>query len=163
MSSNRITRSRAWLNESDEEDDVSTVRPKRRASGFILETSEINETASKGFSFEQDLSESRVYKRVRRKELSGSDSSSAATSLGWSCLSNMTFADISMMSVISLPITANELFNGEHYGMLSTAQLILEEMDMHRLSVSGAGPGNELHKNAPTMAPCPARRIIILG
>lgn len=45
--------------------------------------------------------------------------SSAAPSFGWSCLSETSLADVSNVSVISLPISANELANAQHYALSS--------------------------------------------
>ena len=46
--------------------------------------------------------------------------SSEAPSLGWSYLSDVSLANVSNISVISLPISLNELSNAAHYAQEST-------------------------------------------
>ena len=69
-----------------------------------------------GFTFDYDLRCSRVYARARKSAFSLS--SSAERSIGWSIFSGLSLADISDLSVISLPISAAELWNGERYSGL---------------------------------------------
>ena len=115
LSSNQTIRSVASLNENDREDDAVTIRPKRFASDPRSEASDKGLIDAMSFTFEQDLRQSRVYNRVWRRKSLASLSSSAAPSFGWSCLSEMSLANVSNISVISLPIAADELSNGGHY------------------------------------------------
>ena len=108
-------RSSASLNEHGEEDGASTIRPMRFANDPVSEESDQGIADVITFTFERDLGQSRVYKRVLQRHSLVSLSSSAAPSLGWSCFSKMSLASVSNISVISLPIAANELSNGEHY------------------------------------------------
>lgn len=124
-SSDKKTPSTAQAVESDDEDDASTIRPKRHTSDPVLEANQIKETGIRKFTFEQDLRQSRVYKRIRRRNSLQSLSSSTAPSFGWSCLSEMSLANVSNISVISLPIAVNELTNGEHYGRAPIRQPLL--------------------------------------
>ena len=89
--------------------------PKRRK--FQRQPPEANAQIGEfGFTFDYDLKCSRVYARVRKSTFSLS--SSARRSIGWSIFSGLSLADISDLSVISLPISAAELWNGERYGDL---------------------------------------------
>ena len=117
---NQTIRSTTSLNENDKADDASTIRPKRFASDPRPEASDNGMIEVMSFTFEQDLRHSKVYKRVRRRNSLASISSSSAPSFGWSCLSETSLANVSNISVISLPIAANELSNGEHYRDSST-------------------------------------------
>lgn len=109
-------------NQGNDEDDASTIRPKQQATDPILKASEPAATAMKRFTFEQDLRRSKVYRRARRRMSRESLQSSAATSFGWSCLSETSLANVSNVSVISLPISANEPANAQHYAWSSTKQ-----------------------------------------
>ena len=117
---NQTIRSTTSLNENDKTDDASTIRLKRLASDPRPEASDDGMIEVMSFTFEQDLRHSKVYKRVWRRNSLASISSSSAPSFGWSCLSETSLANVSNISVISLPIAANELSNGEHYRDSST-------------------------------------------
>ena len=67
------------------------------------------------FTFDQDLKTSRVYKRAAVRLSNFSFPSSAAQSLNWSFFSGQSLADISNISVLSLPISRVDLWNPEHY------------------------------------------------
>ena len=112
---NQRIRSAASIEEDNDSDTASTIRPRRHASESTLEPAEASNISIKRFTFEQDLRTSWVYKRAMRRESCESLWSSSAPSFGWSCLSETSLADISNISVISLPIVANELSNGIHY------------------------------------------------
>ena len=114
-SSGRTTRSTPSLSESEVEDDVSTIRPERGPSDTAEEVSEPAAAQVKRFAFEEDLRKSRVYNRARRRVSLDSWQSSTAPSLGWSCLSDMSLANVSNISVIALPIAAKDLTNAGHY------------------------------------------------
>ena len=67
------------------------------------------------FSFDNDLNKSRPYTRAMKRSLIWSPRSSAIGTIGWSCLSNLSLADVSEISVINLPMSPRELWNGERY------------------------------------------------
>ena len=66
-------------------------------------------------TFDQDLKYSRPYARAEKRNSSWSTNSSAFHTMSWSCLSGLSLAEISKTSVIGLPITAQELWNGDNY------------------------------------------------
>ena len=98
--------------EEEEEDDASTILRGRPEVTAAINTREV---AVKNFAFERDLRKSRVYTRAMRRLSSQSIQTSDAPSFGWSCLSEMSLAGVSNVSVISLPIAPHELWNGKHY------------------------------------------------
>lgn len=117
-------RSTHVLNDVDEEniddsldDDNLTVRPNTpKASedqGFI-------ETRTFTFTFDDDLRNSRVYKRSASKRPKSSFSlpSSQAPSLSWSFFSELSLSKISNVSILSLPISETELFSPLNYSGL---------------------------------------------
>ncbi|KAK4209267.1 hypothetical protein QBC37DRAFT_391391 [Rhypophila decipiens] len=65
--------------------------------------------------FEQHLEESLAYRRAQRESMDFSFRSSVAWSNGISTFSGLTLGDISVMSVIALPICAAEISNAHHY------------------------------------------------
>ncbi|KAK0614078.1 hypothetical protein B0T14DRAFT_527604 [Immersiella caudata] len=72
-------------------------------------------TLTSAFDFEPDLEASRVYRRVQRDTMDFSFRSSVAWSNDLSVFSGLTLGDISVMSVIALPICAAEISNAHHY------------------------------------------------
>ncbi|KAM7215680.1 hypothetical protein V8F06_008971 [Rhypophila decipiens] len=72
-------------------------------------------TRASDFDFEQDLEVSLAYRRVQRESMDLSFRSSVAWSNGISTFSGLTLGDISIMSVIALPICAAEISNAHHY------------------------------------------------
>lgn len=78
-------------------------------------TTKASQTQSIAFAFENDLQSSRVYGRVTHKHSYISLTSSAGKSRGWSFLSDLTLSEVSNVSVLFLPITKEELYNGYDY------------------------------------------------
>ena len=77
-------------------------------------------TSIRYFDFERDLEASRVYSRATRDTVDFSFRSSAVGSHAWSTLSDVSLSDISIISVIALPVYPKDITNGHHYqfGML---------------------------------------------
>jgi cell division control protein 24 len=67
------------------------------------------------FDFEDDLESSRVYRRALRETMDYSFRSSVARSHNWSVFSGLSLGDISIMSVIALPVYQDDITNPEHY------------------------------------------------
>lgn len=107
-------------NERDEEDDVSTIIPRRPMHETIMGTVDVENVRSV-FDFDHDLHGSRVYVRALRRE-SLRSLRSDSRSFGWSCLSGLSMADVSNISVVSLPICGAELTNSEHYNLTETCE-----------------------------------------
>lgn len=68
-----------------------------------------------GFDFQGDLETSRPYRRANRDSMDFSFRSSVARSHMWSVFSDLSLSDISNLSVIALPIYADEITNACHY------------------------------------------------
>ncbi|KAF2727654.1 hypothetical protein EJ04DRAFT_132590 [Polyplosphaeria fusca] len=67
-------------------------------------------------AFESDLETSRVYRRAaKNRESLSSCSSSALGSRAWSVFSGLSLADLSVISVIALPLYPADFCNSEHY------------------------------------------------
>ncbi|KAM0426057.1 hypothetical protein ACHAPT_008688 [Fusarium lateritium] len=67
------------------------------------------------FDFEDDLESSRVYRRAQRDTMDFSFRSSVAPSNIWSVFSGLSLGDISIMSVIALPVYQEDITNAQHY------------------------------------------------
>ena len=65
--------------------------------------------------FEQDLKQSRVYRRAKRVSLDVSMRSSVDRSHGWSIFTGLSLGKISNISVLALPIHARDIPNLQHY------------------------------------------------
>ncbi|EMT69763.1 Rho guanine nucleotide exchange factor scd1 [Fusarium odoratissimum] len=75
------------------------------------------------FDFEDDLESSRVYRRAVRETMDFSFRSSIARSHNWSVFSGLSLGDISIMSVIALPVYQDDITNAEHYDFGEEAAL----------------------------------------
>lgn len=67
------------------------------------------------FSFDQDLKTSRPYTQAMKRHTVWSAASSEIHTMGWSCLSGLSLAEVSQISVINLPVFRQDLWNGQHY------------------------------------------------
>lgn len=102
-------------NENETKSDPIPIMPKRRR--FREGPSKVSsQVEAFGFTFDHDLKCSRVYARAVWRSSAFSVSSSAGRSVGWSIFSGLSLADISDLSVISLPLSAADIWNGERYG-----------------------------------------------
>ena len=82
------------------------------------------ETLDFRHAFEEDLRTSRVYGRTISKANRLSVSSSKF-SIGWSFLSTTSLSDVSNISVLSLPVSAEEMWNSQRY----TSNKLLNTLD----------------------------------
>jgi hypothetical protein len=64
-----------------------------------------------------------VYRKARRSTCDASYRSSAALSHAWTALSDISLSDVSVITVIALPISSNDLLNGHHY-QTGSSQLV---------------------------------------
>ncbi|MCJ1236248.1 hypothetical protein MMC14_004226 [Varicellaria rhodocarpa] len=91
------------------------------------------------FTFDKDLQSSRVYVRTRFRHSQLSLATSAIRSIGWSIFSELSLSDISNLSVLSLPISPCEIWNGQYYHVETS----LSDSDSSKRFAKGA----ELAKN----------------
>ncbi|KAH7072526.1 hypothetical protein FB567DRAFT_538318 [Paraphoma chrysanthemicola] len=71
--------------------------------------------ASLGFEFDRVLKESRVYRRAQQPSCDISYRSSVVPSHAWTALSDISLSEISIISVVALPISLPEISNSYHY------------------------------------------------
>lgn len=67
------------------------------------------------FDFEHDLKLSRAYRHAKRDTMDFSARSSVARTHAWSSLSGISLSDISHISVLALPLYAEDISNPQHY------------------------------------------------
>ena len=92
-----------------------TIKKAGLGSEAMVSDSSDSRKPTFGFSFDDDLNNSRPYTRAMRRSLIWSPRSSAIGTIGWSCLSGLSLADVSEISVINLPVSPRELWNGARY------------------------------------------------
>ena len=98
-------------NDKREDQDNQSIVTVRRIGPATSQTL----TAVDGFAFEQDLFASRPYARAMNRRPCRSATSSVVPTMGWSYLSGLSLADISEVSILSLPLSPLELWNGHRY------------------------------------------------
>ena len=142
-----ITRQMDTLSVMDENVDsrtITTVRPRPHIPSTIQEFSIAR------FEFEDALEASKVYKRVLRDTCDASFSTSIVRTHAWSVFSGMSMGNISVMSVIALPLYIDEISNSEHYcfeqGFVRSNGFVVDEQT---LSSFGSRKAHEsaLHVN----------------
>jgi len=80
------------------------------------------------FTFENVLQKSWVYRRnEKRHDCDISFASTAPRSHAWSVFSGYSLADISVLSVIAMPITIGDIENGQHYQVALRAEEVILE------------------------------------
>lgn len=93
-------------------DDASTTRPTKRTipKGFQSMSGLGQSNAQLLKHTQQELEASRVYKRTAQRHSMSSIPSAMHSAAGWSMLSDLSLAQISSISVISLSISYDELW-----------------------------------------------------
>lgn len=111
-----VTGHRMTLSDSNIEVTENTIFPANFADSRASTLVPLSSVESLPVShFESELDASRVYRKVRRPVSLNSFSSSAVGSRTWSVFSGLTLADISIISVIALPLCRNDIRNPQHY------------------------------------------------
>ena len=106
----RVTRQPSGEDEDD--DDTATIRS---ANNSMATTSSSTLIDPIQFSFQADLEASRVYRRLRGNECDCSFTSSIARSHAWSVFSGLSLGEISIVSIIALPLYPADISNAEGY------------------------------------------------
>jgi hypothetical protein len=89
---------------------ITTSRRRKHNRISMVETFRIR------FTFDDDLESSRVYSRLMLEDsCDRSFNSSAVRTNAWSVFSGLSLADISVMSVVALPIYPSDIKNQGHY------------------------------------------------
>lgn len=110
-------------------EDLSLDGPNRNSYASSAATI-VEERTERNSTFEQDLRTSRVYSKVSSPERRRSIhdplplQSSATDSVQSSTLSSLSLADVSDISMLSLPIAASALSNGQRYMRQSATNLV---------------------------------------
>ncbi|KAK0511561.1 hypothetical protein JMJ35_006134 [Cladonia borealis] len=99
------------LGDKGKDQDNESIVTIRRIGPVASETL----TAADGFAFEEDLFASRPYVRAINRRPCQSATSSVVPTMGWSYLSGLNFTNVSKVSILSLPLSPLELWNGHRY------------------------------------------------
>ncbi|KAI4159715.1 MAG: hypothetical protein LQ342_006330 [Letrouitia transgressa] len=104
------------VHESITEDDESAVTTRRLKTGSPPQNAHEIATSNYTFDFEQLLESSRPYVRAsKRPQPPASATSSTIQTLGWSCLSGISLAKVSNISIIELTVDKEQLWNSTRY------------------------------------------------
>ena len=118
-----ITRQDAILSpslaESDTVEDIESILTVRGPVTDAQNISICDPRRLFEYSFDQDLNTSRPYRRALQKYEELSTTSSEIHTMGWSCLSGISLAEVSHISVINLLFCPQDLWNGHHYSSIS--------------------------------------------
>ncbi|KAG4253113.1 hypothetical protein FPRO03_07073 [Fusarium proliferatum] len=87
------------------------------------------------FDFEDDLESSRVYRRAVRESMDFSFRSSITRSHNWSVFSGLSLSDISIISVIALPVYQDDITNAEHYDFGAPGPVVKQPLLIECLEV----------------------------
>ena len=98
-------------NDKGEDQDNESIVTLRRIGPATSRTL----TTVDSFAFEQDLFASRPYTRAINRRPCRSATSSVVPTMGWSYLSGLSLADVAEVSILSLPLSPLELWNGHRY------------------------------------------------
>ncbi|KAI1283593.1 Pleckstrin homology domain-containing protein [Xylaria sp. FL0933] len=103
--------------------------PNAGADGSLASSCADTDASTSGFAFqsvfefESDLEASRVYRRAKRDTMDFSFRTSIARTHAWSIWSGCSLADVSVLSVIALPLDLEDVTNSHHYMGYSQQQL----------------------------------------
>lgn len=100
-------------------DDRETVRPKADNAVDFQGSFQTDDFA---FAFDQDLQTSKVYIRAAKEQSNFSRRSGAVQSFSWSMISGISLSAVSNISVLPLPTSPKDLWNGQHYSSESQLQ-----------------------------------------
>ncbi|KAF4345562.1 Ras family other [Fusarium beomiforme] len=104
------------------ESTIDTMSQRRATIQFIAGIDDLERPSTSlqrvslfEFEFERDLKSSRVYRKAKRDTMDFSARSSVARTHAWSSLSGISLSDISHISVLALPLYAEDISNPHHY------------------------------------------------
>lgn len=110
-----------FTRDADESSETATIRHSDGATPFRDSARPLNISNRISFAFENILQQSWVYKRNERNDCDQSfiTTTTDARSRTWSIFSGISMANISILSVIAMPITLIDINNGHYYGVKS--------------------------------------------
>ena len=98
----------------EDSETITAARPSNNKRTSIIEVVRVR------FAFDADLESSRVYRMARNDCCDRSFASSAIRTNAWSIFSGISLADISVISVVALPLYPGDIMNQEHYSFGDT-------------------------------------------
>lgn len=136
------------------EDSESIVTIRGPVTGY-QNISNRNPRSSFGYAFDEDLNTSRPYTRAMRKHTAWSTTSSESHTVGWSCLSGLSLAEVSHISVINLSICPQDLWNGHRYAAtrINLDDFVLSKHENNHSSSLTAQPAQTSGRRLETIVP----------
>lgn len=122
----------AFSNSNSDSESFVTIRQTGSAGPDV---SDAIDGAQRTFevAFDHELKNSRPHTKAMRDSLTWSLRSSVVGTVGWSCLSGLSLADVSEVSVVNLPVSARELWNGQRYcSLYSGSHGVLKGIAEHK-------------------------------
>lgn len=95
--------------------DHASVHVNTRASSVLVSSTSTTAPTILPRGFEEDLNRSRVYRKLRPRDSIYSIDSSQRASLTSSAFSELSLGDVSIVSVLCLPVWSVDLGNAEYY------------------------------------------------
>ncbi|KAK3312912.1 hypothetical protein B0H66DRAFT_569177 [Apodospora peruviana] len=121
-----------------------------------------SEDTGNSFAFENILQESWVYRRNERNECDASFVSSVQRSHAWSVFSGYSLADISILSVIAMPITLRDIANNRHYEV-TAARDCASELEVEDPLPSNGAPMTDEYQLPPSSTDKPDSPVAEVG
>ena len=114
-----------------------------------------------GFAFEEELNSSWVYKRTTSKEADTlSIVSAAGRTASWSMISGLSLSYISDLSIIALPVYANDLANREYYKFGDPGDTMLVQRPVPKVRVPvPVSPPSDFQRTSPTIEESTSRKV----
>lgn len=140
---------------------TSATQHANRSSETIVKASTLR------FAFEDDLAASRVYRQAKRDACDCSFTSSAVRTDAWSIFSGLSLADLSVISIVALPLYPRDITNARHYtfgslqaadplaqsfppdGIWTTPPTLLDLDGNHGVNNEATSQGAEPESNSP--------------
>ncbi|KAI3325682.1 hypothetical protein HD806DRAFT_521201 [Xylariaceae sp. AK1471] len=120
------------FSKDDDQDDSSSSTSTIQGSMQKTTIVNVERRSFFRFAFEPILDQSRVYRRNENNECDRSFISSARQSRSWSVFSGYSLADISVLSVIAMPITVFDISNGRYYNPIADDRFEQPEEDIQQ-------------------------------
>lgn len=126
-----------WPLTKEEEEEVNSTTTIPNRAHLVSSLKSFNEAASIGSqhesTFQKDLAASRVYRRVSKRGDQISLISGATSATPWSLLSGLSLADVSIISIVDLPICSSIITNSQRYDFTDLVSHVSERIDKEDL------------------------------
>jgi cell division control protein 24 len=148
-----LTKRKSLLSLPSHDSQSQELQPDSPSTPWSPISTDTNIDLSK-FDFEDDLESSRVYRRAQRETMDFSFRSSIARSRSWSVFSGLSLSDVSVLSVIALPIHSDDITNAHHYHFGETAPMGLPQESNSTEATATSQDVPRLRREQPLLVEC---------